>query len=147
MDGMQTPWELLDELDRPGALSHAPGRLRSLMAAGCRRLAPLLPQAAGEWLTAAEQYRVGAASAADLERVRVAAWDYLGADSCDFGSPRVLAVRAVICLLFPDDWGDDWHDVVHPFLYFSNGAGDNQPEQARLMRESFPECLGPGDTA
>lgn len=115
-----TPWELLDELDRPGLLCGECGRLR------------------------AARYRHNQASAADLERVRVAAWDFLGTDSCSFESPEVLAVRAVICLLFPDDYagGERWFDTVHFFLDASNRAANRQREQVELLRELFPEYLG-----
>jgi hypothetical protein len=107
-------------------------------------LAPLLPPAAEEWLQVADRYRHKQASSDDLERVRVAAWDYLGEDSCNFKSPGVLAVRAVICLLFPDDYegGERWFETVHFFLDVSNGAADHQREQGELLRQLFPDYLG-----
>jgi hypothetical protein len=109
-------------------------------------LGPLLPPAAEEWLQVAERYRHMQASAADLERVRVAAWEFLGKDSCDFNLPGVLAVRAVICLLFPDDYdgGERWFETVHFFLDDSNRAADQQPTQSDLLRQLFPEYLGDG---
>jgi hypothetical protein len=84
------------------------------------------------------------ASAADLERVRVAAWEFLGRDSCNFKLPGVLAVRAVICLLFPDDYdgGEMWFETIHFFLDASNRAADHQREQCKLLRQSFPDYLG-----
>jgi hypothetical protein len=114
------------------------------MLAASRLLAPLLPVAAEEWLRVAEQYRHKQASSADLERVRVAAWDFLGKDSCNFESPSVLAVRAVICLLFPDDYegGEQWFETVHFFLDVSNDAADHQREQSELLLKLFPEYLG-----
>jgi hypothetical protein len=134
----------LDELDRPGLLPRQLGRLRDFMLAASRMLAPLLPPAADEWLQVAERYRRKQVSAADLERVRVAAWDFLGKDSCNFESPGVLAVRAVICLLFPDEYeaGEQWFDTAHFFLDVSNGAADHQREQSELLRQLFPEYLG-----
>jgi hypothetical protein len=113
------------------------------MLAASRLLAPLLPPAAKEWLQVAEQYGERQATAADLERVRVAAWDYLGKDSCNFESPNVLAVRAVICLLFPDDYehGEQWFETVHFFLDVSNDAANHQREQSELLLNLFPEYL------
>jgi hypothetical protein len=109
-------------------------------------LAPLLPPAAEEWLQVAERYRHKQASAADLERVRVAAWEFLGKDSCNFESPEVLAVRAVICLLLPDDYegGEQWFETVHFFLHVSNRAADRQTEQCKLLRRLFHEYLADG---
>jgi hypothetical protein len=143
----RSPWELLDELDQPGLLSDQFGRLRDFMLAASRMLAPLLPPAAEEWLQVAERYRHKQASAADLERVRVLAWQFLGKDSCNFDSPGVLAVRAVICLLFPDDYGggEQWFDTVHFFLDVSNRAADHQREQSGLLWQLFAEYLGNGD--
>ena len=86
------------------------------------------------------------ASAADLERVRVAAWNFLGKDSCNFELPGVLAVRAVICLLFSDDYddGESWFETVQFFLDVSNRAADHQREQGDLLRQLFAEHLGNG---
>ena len=116
------------------------------MIAASRLLQPLLPTAAEEWLDVAMRYRHGQASAADLERVRVAAWAFLDKESCNFESPRVLAVRAVICSLFPDDYdgGEKWFETVYFFLDASNGAADHQREQSELLRELFHERLGEG---
>ena len=140
----RNPWVLLDLLDQPGLLPRECGRLRDFMLAASRLLTPLLPTAAGEWLQVAERYRHERASPADLERVRVAAWEFLGKDSCKFESPSVLAVRAVICLLFPDDYegGEQWFETVHFFLEVSNNAADHQREQSELLVKLFPEYLG-----
>ena len=135
---------MLDELDRPGLLVRECGRLREFMLAASRLIAPLLPPAAEEWLEIAERYRHREASAADLERIRIAAWQFLGRHSCNFELPGVLAVRAVICLLFPDDYdgGEWWFETVGFFLDVSNCAADHQREQCELLRRLFPEYLG-----
>jgi hypothetical protein len=114
------------------------------MLAACQMLASLLPPTAEEWLQVAARYRHNQATSEDLERVRVAAWDFLGKDSCNFESPDVLAVRAVICLLFPDDYegGEQWFETVQFFLDVSNGAADHKREQSVLLRQLFPEYLG-----
>lgn len=72
------------------------------------------------------------------------AWNFLGKDSCNFKVPGVLAVRAVICLLFPDDYLEKqgWYDTIHFFLDVSNQAADYQQEPSRSLRELFPEYLG-----
>ena len=135
---------MLDELDQPGLLLRETGRLRDFMFVSCRMLEPVLPPAAADWLQVADRYRHGEASAVDLERVRVAAWEFLGKNSCDFTSPGVLAVRAVICLLFPDEHegGDWWFETVHFFLDASNRAADHQGAQSQLLRQLFAEYLG-----
>jgi hypothetical protein len=137
---------LLDELDRPGLLLRESGRLRDFMLQSARLLGSLLPPAAEEWLKVAERYRHREASADDLEKVRVAAWEFLGKDSCNFELTWVLAVRAVICLLFPDDYEDGEHlsETVKFFLDVSNRAADHQREQSKLLREMFAEFLGGG---
>ena len=114
------------------------------MLAASRLLASLLPPVAEEWLQVAVRYRYNQASAADLERVRVAAWEFLGQESCNFKSTEVLAVRAVICLLFPDNYegGERWFETVHFFLDVSNLAADRQREQSELLRQLFSEYLG-----
>jgi hypothetical protein len=116
------------------------------MLAASRLLVPLLPRAAEEWLQVADRYRHKQASSDDLERVRVAAWGFLGKDSCNSESPGVLAVRAVICLLFPDDYegGEQWFETVHFFLGVSNDAADHQRQQSELLRQLFPEYLARG---
>jgi hypothetical protein len=114
------------------------------MIGASRLLAPLLPPAAEEWLHVANRYQEKHASAADLDRARVEAWDFLGNDSCNSESPNVLAVRAIICLLFPDDYedGEQWFDTVQCFLVASNDAVDHRREQCELLLKLFPEYLG-----
>jgi hypothetical protein len=138
-----TPWELVSQLEQRGAFRIGLDRIRVFLAASCRLLVDLLPPTAEEWLQIAERYRMGESSEAELEEARVAAWKYLGKESCNFQSQEVLAVRALICLLFPDSYenGEQWGDIVHFFLDVSNQAADHQQEQNQMLRELFPEYL------
>jgi hypothetical protein len=138
-----TPWQLMSELERRSLLPLVCGRLRDFMLAASRLLGPFLPPAAEEWLQVAERYRHMQASVAELKRVRVAAWEFLG-DTYNFQLPGVLAVRAVICLLFPDDYedGKEWFEIVHFFLDVSNRAADHRREQCKLLQQLFPEYFG-----
>jgi hypothetical protein len=113
------------------------------MLAAARFLDPLLPPAAKEWLQVAERYRrMLPRSAVDLDWARAAAWEFLGKDWCNLDLPRVLAVRAVLCMLYPDRYDDDDLESVRFFLDFSNRAADHQQEQSALLRQLFPEYLG-----
>ena len=89
------------------------------------------------WLQAAEDYREGRITAEDLKEARVAAWDYLGGRSCDFSSPGVNAIRAVIFLLFPALENDDLYENLFHFLDFCEGAGLSREDSGKRLREAF----------
>jgi hypothetical protein len=105
--------------------------------AAVRGLSDRLPSAAERWLQAADEYRRGSISRRELGAARVAAWDHLGDRSCDFGSPEVYAVRAVLFLLYPDIGEDDPSDVVWHFLDFCEGAVLAREDAGRRLREAF----------
>lgn len=110
----------------------------------CRSLSGLLPPEAERWLGVADGYRAGDVSASDLLAARLDAWDHLGAESGDFSSPRVNAVRAVLFLLFPDDDADfeDASLVVSHFIDFCQGAGLLTGRQNCCLAEAFDIPLG-----
>lgn len=110
----------------------------------CRSFTELLPQDAERWLGAADAYRAGEVAAGDLLAACLEAWEHLGAESCDFASPRVNAVRAVLFLLFPDDDPDleDASLVVSHFVDFCEGVGVSLERQGRCLAESYGLPLG-----
>ncbi|MBA4030814.1 MAG: hypothetical protein C0478_07965 [Planctomyces sp.] len=147
MDHAPTPWQLLYELERNGVVSGETGRLREFQEACCQFLAEFLPRDSEEWLRVARAYRFGEATASELEEARVAAWKHLGSASCEVSNPKVAAVRAVLGLLYPDDWEyrEDEpsrigrFEALDYFLDYSNRLVDRRDDQARLLRELFPE--------
>jgi hypothetical protein len=116
-----------------------PNRLYAFMRACCRSLSGRLPPAAERWFRAADDYRRSRLSTTGLEAERVAAWDYLGARSCDFDSPEVNAVRAVLFLLYPDFEGEDPELVLSHFLDFCRGAGLSGEAAGEWLREAFDD--------
>jgi hypothetical protein len=104
----------------------------------CHLIGRKLPPQAWHWLQVSSDYRVGRITSQELDVARVAAWKYLGPQSCNFSSPEVNAVRAVICLMFPDN-RNDWYDSLCVFLEFCNDAENHQEEQCQLIRELFKE--------
>jgi hypothetical protein len=96
-----------------------------------------LPDAARRALEVAEGYIEGACSPEILISERVKLWEYLGEESCNFSSPQVNAVRAVICCLYEDIPKDEMYDAVIHTLEFCNDVEGNRPAQYRLMREVF----------
>ncbi len=147
MEHAKTPWQLLYDLERHGDISGEIGRLRQFQEACCQSLVGFLPRDSEQWLSVARDYRIGAATASELEAARVAAWKYLGTASCEVVNPKVAAVRALICLLYPDDWehreGEPQRigrfESLDYFLHYSNLVVDAREDQARLLREMFPE--------
>ena len=91
--------EALQEMEVSGELANEQ-RLRQFQIACCRYIWKVLPEIAREALQAAEQFAAGDLTASALVAERVALWDWLGKRSCDFSSPEVNAVRAVICCCY-----------------------------------------------
>ncbi len=121
--------------------------LREFQEACCEQIRGVLPEEADDWLRTACAYRLREVTPAELETVRVAAWKYLGPRSLEVTIPEVCAVRAVICLLFPDDYSayDDETPVritrfesLDWFLRYANCVSDGRVKQLELLRTLFP---------
>jgi hypothetical protein len=137
MDNEHDPLDFLDGLE--ATRRNDPSRLYAFMRACCRSLLGHSPPAAEQWLRAADEYQRGCLSAKGLETERISAWEYLGDRSCDFDSPEVNAVRAVLFLLYPDRGGDDPDLVLSHFLDFCEGAGLSREEAGMRLREAFDD--------
>jgi|GEM_PF-6437374 len=110
----------------------------------CRLLSGLLPPEAELWLGVADGYCAGDVPASDLLAARLQAWEHLRAESCEFASPRVNAVRAVLFLLFPDDDPsfEDASVLVAHFVDFCEGAGVPSGQQRVCLAEAYGLSLG-----
>lgn len=81
-----------------------------------------------DWLAQGEAYAAGRIDDAMLEQVRVEAWDSIDGRDCDFADPQVNRVRAVLCVLYPDDELQDLRIYLETVLEFHAGAlADTEP--------------------
>lgn len=102
-----------DTLDNVHAVRHAALALVSTL--------PLSPREQ-DWLAQGEAYAAGRIDDAMLEQVRVEAWDSIDGRDCDFADPQVNRVRAVLCVLYPDDELQDLRIYLETVLDFHAGA-------------------------
>ncbi len=110
----------------------------------CCALWASLPPEAERWLFVADSYRAGLAPESELMAARLAAWDHLGDQACDFASPTVNAMRVVLFLLFPDDDPDseDVGFLISHFLDFCTGAGMSTEQQYQCLADAYGLCSG-----
>lgn len=131
-------FQLLQRLESDGVLQSRPDLSRQIILGLGRHLESRLPPEGKAWLAAGEAYSRGEISAASLERARVEAWEHLGDESSNFTSPRVNAVRMVICGLFPDQEKDaQQFDLLTNALEFFLGAKGNSEVAAAVIAEAF----------
>jgi hypothetical protein len=133
---MTNPYDLLETLELDGAL-HDQRKLIAFGCRCCRLIYDKLPAVAQHSLTVAESYVAGLASADNLLDERITLWEFLGKDSCDFSSPRVNAVRGVICCLFDHTPATEASDHIRAAMEFCNAVEDHQAEHAALLTEIF----------
>ena len=132
------PYELIQDLEARDRLNH---RGMLLFACACCRLVwTHLPNIAQDALLIGESFLQGQCTEKHLTDTRVKLWEFLGDQSCKFDQPRVNAVRAVICCLYPpSDWHetDDYYTAIECTMDFCNAVEPHEPEQVRLLRNIF----------
>ena len=135
LDNRSDPYELLDQLEWPLELLQDERKMRTFICACCRLMWDRLPEVARKALVVAEDYIEGKSSAEMLLSERVKLWDYLGHESCDFGSAEVNAVRAVICCLY--EYDHEAFDTIRLVLDFCDGIGDYRQAQYQLLSNIY----------
>jgi len=137
LENQNDPYELVGKLEWPLGLLQDERKVRRFICACYRLLWDKLPDAAQKALKVAEGYSEGTCSGEMLVYERVTLWQYLGKESCNFSSPKVNAVRAVICCLFENIPKDELYDTVMHTLEFCNDVEDNRSAQYQIMCEIF----------
>jgi hypothetical protein len=133
---MSHPYDVAETLELNGALTDQ-RKLIAFCCGCCRLIYDKLPHIAQGGLAVAEAYVRGQSSGKDLLDERVKLWKFLGKDSCDFSSPRVNAVRAVICCLFINTPPDEAYDHIRAAMEFCNAVEAHEDEQSALLAEIF----------
>lgn len=141
MSSQNDPFELLYILEGKICFSDHSDRWYSFMMACCQLISNKLPEIAHHWLHVAQDYRKGLVSINDLVAARVEAWRFLEPNSNNFSLPEVNAIRAVICLMFPESEQDDWFATLDVFLDFTNAVEEHEAEQSAILRELFKDVL------
>ena len=70
-----------------------------------------------------------------LTATRVAAWNRTDGRDCDCAGPEVSRVRAVLCVLYPDDVMQDAQLYLETLLGFYLGARGDTALALRALRE------------
>ena len=132
------PYVLADELEARQLLNLR--LVRSFSCRCCRLIWTYLPGIAQEALGIAEASLHHQASDDLLVDMRVRLWNFLGTESCNFASPTVNAIRAVICCLYPDvnvNESGDLYDMLTSTMDFCNAVEPCQERQYQLLRAIF----------
>lgn len=152
MDQAESPYQLLYDLERSGEVADEIPRLRQFQEMCCQSLTEYLPPDAEQWLRVAQAYRLREATATELEQSRASAWTYIRQISDNVADPRLTAARALVILLYPDDWEyrEDEpgrigrFESLEYFLMYCNRVVDQRAQQTQLLSELFPElAVGP----
>jgi hypothetical protein len=102
-----------------------------------RMLSSDLPPVAQTALNVGEDFSNGLVSPERLEAERVKLWTVLGNESCNFESPYVNAMRAVICCLFDRTEPGLEYDSASIVMEFCNAVEEHEREQYDLLRQVF----------
>jgi hypothetical protein len=132
------PYVFADELEARGLLN--PHAARTFSCACCRLIWAHLPTIAQEALDIAEAYLQHQASDELLVATRVKLWTFLGPESCNFASPSVNAIRAIICCLYSDTSmreTNHLYDTVTTTMDFCNAVMPYREEHIQLLRDIF----------
>ena len=132
------PYAFADELEARGLLN--PHAVRTFSCACCRLIYAHLPIIGQEALGIAEAYLHHQASDELLVNTRVKLWTFLGQESCNFASPTVNAIRAIICCLYPDASMRETgtlYDTLTATMDFCNAVKPYQEEHSQLLRDIF----------
>ena len=87
------------------------------------------------WLAQGKAFAAGHIDSAALEDTRVEAWDSIDGREDDEGDPEVQRVRAVLCVLYPDDEMQDAQLYLETLLGFYLGARGDTALALRALRE------------
>lgn len=110
----------LVELAEAGALDDDWPAVRRVALAWVSALA--LTGAEQRWLAQGAAFAEGRIGEAALEATRVEAWNSIDGRDCDWTDPEVSRVRAVLCVLYPDEDMQDAQMFLETLLNFYTGA-------------------------
>ncbi len=131
-------FDVLAELDERGELRRGLDLCVRFMFSCCDLVKADFPEAALRALEVARNYWSGAVSGEDLLKEQRASWGYLNKlGSMNLEDPRVCAMRAVVCLLYPYQQGADIYEEIVWFLEVINRVRDCSAEQRRILEELF----------
>lgn len=148
---------LLYQIKRRNGIPERMERLRQFREISCQRLIDFMPKEARQWLNVSIGYRLGKATSEELESASAACWKYLGCDASQFPDVHVAAVRAMLCLLYPDDCEDynssepgnvdhsrlGLFEALECFVNDCNSVLDMTGAQLDLLKGLFPELSAP----
>ena len=139
----QSTARLIDAIEDAGPLEEHRADWVKFMLASAELIAERLPDVGRAALETARRFWNGQADAQELEDARVRSWKYLEARGVgtSLDEPDVCALRAVICLLYPDTGGVDFFDLVHFFVEVTQKVTDIGREQCALLRSIFASQL------
>lgn len=95
------------------------------------------PPVAEPWLKVARDFASKRATERDLTEACVQAWQFLGKRSCEFWSPAINRIRAVICLLYPNRDPSDRFDELLAFGEFFRDTGGPADVLIEELRRAF----------
>ena len=131
-----SPHDLLSDLDASELLENRE-KLQLFSCACCRLIFDKLPPVAQTALNVGEDFSKGLVSPERLEAERIKLWTVLGNESCNFESPYVNAMRAVICCLFDQTEAGLEYDSASIVMEFCNAVEEHEREQYELLRQVF----------
>lgn len=130
--------DLIEALDDDGRLDDEDDAVRTFVVESCALIADRLSPTSAAALDVARCFLADTATEGDMTAARVACWRELDEDSerWDLTTPRVCAVRAVICAVSSEP--TDPVELLWFFVPLINQVADIAAAQADLLDRLFP---------
>jgi hypothetical protein len=130
--------DLIEALDDDGRFDDEDEQVRAFLVESCALVADHLSPTSASALAVARQYLAGTATDDDMTAARVRCWRELDADPdrWDLTTPRVCAIRAVICAVSTEP--TDPLELLWFFVPLLHQVADVGAAQADLLDRLFP---------
>ena len=130
--------DLIEAFEEDGRLDDEDDQVRLFVVESCALVADRLAPASREALDVARRFLAGTATVDDMTAARVRCWRELDADPdrWDLTTPRVCAIRAVICAVSIEP--TDPFELLGFFVPLINQVADIAADQAALLERIFP---------
>ncbi|HXU04469.1 MAG TPA: hypothetical protein VN903_26085 [Polyangia bacterium] len=137
--------DTLNDIEMAGGLTNGFDNASRFMIEVCNKIA--LPEHAKESLKVAARYVKNEASAEDLETVLVRCWQSIDGRTSEFTDPKVAAIRAVICTLYPRDRQSDLFTTLGFFRDCAVTSGISSDDLLAGLRRAFGVAAQPAVVA
>ena len=132
---------LVSDIEDAYSIADSYSRCVKFMIASLELISQYIPGPVADCFEVAKIYWSGGLDRAELDRSRVRCWRFLeGLESKKSGeSASAPAVRALICVLYPEPQNSDIHELLYWFLQQAGAVADVDDRLVEFMRRYFPK--------